>query len=234
MNSRLPVIMLAAGQSRRYRAATGRHKLFEPLADGTLMIQASCRAVLAQERTIVVVTNPDTHARIAECLDRLPVRVSCCVDAARGMGAPLRHGLHTLQQVRGPQTPQSFREEYLRQTRTISDVSAEDKHARARAELPGVMITLGDLPWLQPATVEAVEQAIWAGALAARPRFDGSPGHPVAFSSRLIPELANLPPTEGARGLLRSIGKQLAFIDCADPGCVQDVDTPDQLSRAGA
>lgn len=52
------IVLLAAGESRRYRAACGRHKLLEPVA-GEAMLARSYRIAVQSGLPVVVVLRPD-------------------------------------------------------------------------------------------------------------------------------------------------------------------------------
>jgi molybdenum cofactor cytidylyltransferase len=58
------------------------------------------------------------------------------------------------------------------------------------------------------------------------PRFKGQRGHPVLFRASLFPALLNATGDEGARVVLRSLGKALVGIDAGDSGVLFDVDRP--------
>lgn len=96
----------------------------------------------------------------------------------------------------------------------------------------GVLVLLADLPFVQPATVAAVRQAIAGGASLAAPVFDGQRGHPVGFAAHWREALAALQGQEGAREILKQAGDRLLAIPVDDPGCLTDIDTPEDLRRA--
>jgi len=97
----------------------------------------------------------------------------------------------------------------------------------------GWLMMLGDMPFLQPSTVERVVQSLRAGALIARPYCLGSPGHPVAFSAVLGPELRECDPQAGLQAVIKRHAAQLTRIDVDDQGCTSDIDTPDDLPGGG-
>lgn len=92
----LAVVILAAGEGRRYAAESGRYKLLEPLADGRAILRAVCETALAITKEVVVVQH--WHAdRLAEALSGLPVRTAFCPDAKAGMGASLKCGVMAIE-----------------------------------------------------------------------------------------------------------------------------------------
>lgn len=101
---------------------------------------------------------------------------------------------------------------------------------------PGWLVLPGDLPRIQPCTLQAVAQALQAlvrqrpgVALAVGVRHNGQPGHPVGFSAPVAPWLLNLQQKQGAA----LIKKQFlaSEIEVTDAGCVTDVDTLQDLQR---
>ncbi|AOJ71502.1 MULTISPECIES: nucleotidyltransferase family protein [Burkholderia] len=95
---------------------------------------------------------------------------------------------------------------------------------RARAESPGWIVALADMPWIAPSTIEAVARALDAGlASSVAPVYRGQRGHPVGFASRHYDALAALDGDIGARALLTAAPP--ALVDVADPAVLRDVDT---------
>lgn len=98
----------------------------------------------------------------------------------------------------------------------------------------GVCVFLGDMPLVPAglcgALVEAAEQAGYA----ARPRFEGKPGHPVAFTRAAFADLLALEGDTGATALLKARGPAVAYLDTADSGVLLDIDTPADLEAAAA
>lgn len=64
-------------------------------------------------------------------------------------------------------------------------------------------------------------------------RYRGRRGHPVIFSRTLFPELAAAPEEQGARVVVNADPSRVAYLDLDDPGIVLDLDTPEDLERAG-
>jgi len=102
----------------------------------------------------------------------------------------------------------------------------------AAAGAAGWAIALGDMPWIQAATIRAVAATIAAGAHIAAPEFDGRRGHPVAFSRRHGVGLAALEGDEGARAILAAHKASIRMLAVADAGVVRDVDRRDDIEPA--
>ena len=108
----------------------------------------------------------------------------------------------------------------------------------ARPQAMGWLVLPGDMPLIQPQTLQAV-----ALQLAHHPvvyaQYKGRRGHPVGFSSELYSELVGLSGDEGAR---RLTARYPAFgLEVDDPGILLDVDTEadlqqlrDRVAAAGA
>ena len=92
---------------------------------------------------------------------------------------------------------------------------------------PGWLIALGDMPYVAPATIAALSQAIVEGARIAVPVFQGRRGNPVAFGAFHLPLLLALDGDQGARAIVHSqMAREVAV---TDNGVLRDIDTPDDL-----
>lgn len=101
----------------------------------------------------------------------------------------------------------------------------------ALPDASGYIVALADMPFIAPATIERVAQAIRDGASVAAPRYRGERGHPVGFAATHRQALLALVGDEGARRLIAANSNALTLIDVDDPGVVRDVDTPQDLVR---
>lgn len=98
----------------------------------------------------------------------------------------------------------------------------------ARPDADGWLVLPGDMPMVRPSTLREV-----AAALASHPvafaQFQGRRGHPVGFSSELLPDLLSLSGDEGAR---RIVARYPSFgLEVSDPGVLIDIDTESDLAR---
>jgi molybdenum cofactor cytidylyltransferase len=101
----------------------------------------------------------------------------------------------------------------------------------ATADADGWIIALADMPWIAPATIRAIADAMASGADIVAPSYRGQRGHPVGFSSRHREALASLTGDAGARRLIERHIDRLTWIDVDDAGVLRDVDTPADLTR---
>jgi len=100
----------------------------------------------------------------------------------------------------------------------------------ATRQADGWLIALGDMPWIAPATLAAVADALRHGAPLAAPYHQGQGGHPVGFSAALGGELRALDGAEGARRVVAANRARRVRVPVADPGILRDVDVPEDLA----
>lgn len=108
---------------------------------------------------------------------------------------------------------------------------------RQTASAAGWLVLPGDLPLVQPATLQAMAQVLQdQRAVVAWPEFAGERGHPVAFGRDCLPDLLALQGEKGAAPVVRKWveqGRGLA-VPVVDEGVVTDIDTVQALARAEA
>jgi molybdenum cofactor cytidylyltransferase len=98
----------------------------------------------------------------------------------------------------------------------------------ARPDASGWLILPGDMPGVQPQTLQAVARQLPHHPIAYA-QYKGRRGHPVGFSPELYSELSMLSGDEGAR---RLIARYPSFgVELDDPGVLVDVDTLADLDR---
>ena len=105
----------------------------------------------------------------------------------------------------------------------------------ARPDASGWLILPGDMPQVQPVTLQAVARQLAHHAVV-YPQYKGRRGHPVRFSAACRPELLNLKGNSGAAQILRLYAaiNSVAYMEVDDCGVVTDIDTLDDLQRAEA
>lgn len=99
----------------------------------------------------------------------------------------------------------------------------------ASDDVAGAVFALGDMPFVEPATVDALVETYRAGegaALAAA--YDGRRGNPVVFDDRYFDALADVSGDVGGREILLS-GDASVLVETGDPGVCADIDTRDDL-----
>ena len=89
------------------------------------------------------------------------------------------------------------------------------------------LVALGDMPHVAPATLQALADALAAGASIAAPVMDGRRGNPVGFGRVHLQALLALEGDQGARRLLQTC--PVTEVAVIDPGIFRDIDTPADL-----
>ncbi len=96
------------------------------------------------------------------------------------------------------------------------------------SEWPALLVALADMPYVQPETYRAIQQAMLKHRLV-RPYCQGRPGNPVGIHAEFYPALMQLDADQGARQLLQDNKDRVFQLECPDWGITQDVDTPASL-----
>lgn len=102
--------------------------------------------------------------------------------------------------------------------------------ARAAPDAGGFVIALADMPFIRSSTIEAVRDALAAGAPLVAPYFHARRGHPVGVAGKFRGELEALRGDEGARKIIAANEAGLVKIPVGDPGVLRDIDTPGDLA----
>lgn len=98
-------------------------------------------------------------------------------------------------------------------------------------EVPGVVVSLGDMPNVTAGVIDRLAQAFAdrPDALAVAPTLLGQRGNPVLLARKLFPEVAKLDGDQGARRLLDAAGDAVEEVALDDPAIALDIDTPEAL-----
>ena len=91
---------------------------------------------------------------------------------------------------------------------------------------PGLVVGLGDMPFVAPATLRAIvdEMSAYPEHIV-RPRHAGRPGNPVGFPAAARAALAAIEGDTGAREVVAA-SDRIRFVEVDDPGVLTDVDRP--------
>ena len=204
MNSRVVVLVLAAGQGSRF--GPGGHKLSQKLGSSTVLGTTLGQAVISQ-LSVVVVTTAALAALAQQTVAASDLVVIPEVNTTRnnkdpthpngqpnlGMGYSIAHGV------------------------------------LARPQAAGWLVLPGDMPMVQAATLQAVAAQLEHHAVVYAQHL-GRRGHPVGFAAELYSELVALQGDEGARRLIARYAAHA--VDVQDQGVLMDVDTPVDLEHA--
>ena len=97
--------------------------------------------------------------------------------------------------------------------------------ARACGDWDGLLVVLGDMPWITPDTYRQLMEALSPERIV-QPAHDGRPGHPVGFGSAFFPALQALDGDQGGRAVIEENTAALLRIPVNDPGIHRDLDEP--------
>lgn len=93
---------------------------------------------------------------------------------------------------------------------------------RAALDATGWIVALGDMPNIEPSTIEWVIQALTSGHAIAAPVYEGQRGHPVGFSQRCLDDLLTCNGDHGAHRVLVKFPPHLIAVN--DGGILFDID----------
>ncbi|NQD76429.1 NTP transferase domain-containing protein [Pseudomonas sp. CM27] len=96
------------------------------------------------------------------------------------------------------------------------------------SEAQAVAILLGDMPWVETATLAGLGFNASASTIVL-PCHDGQQGHPVLFGRAFWPALARLTGDEGARSVVKANPASCVRLEVQDAGVLLDVDSPDAV-----
>lgn len=99
---------------------------------------------------------------------------------------------------------------------------------KASTNAAGWLIILGDMPFIQPSTLDSVLAAIGPDHITVPVGREGY-GHPVGFGAAFAQPLQALQGDQGARRLFQS--RRLVEVPVSDAGIYQDIDVPSSLNR---
>lgn len=97
-------------------------------------------------------------------------------------------------------------------------------------EKTGILVVLGDMPYVKPCTLRGVAERLAAGNGMVRPVYKGQPGHPVGFAPVYHRQLKALSGDIGAQQLLHRHSGELLSWKVSDPGVIRDIDYPADIA----
>ncbi|MGG5289246.1 nucleotidyltransferase family protein [Pseudomonas shirazensis] len=104
-------------------------------------------------------------------------------------------------------------------------IAASVEQISTASNAQGLLVMLGDMPFIQPATLAAL-LASADSHLIIRPTYQGKPGHPVLFGRAWWPQLCSLTGDEGARSVLQGNPQVVRSLELGDAGVLLDIDRP--------
>lgn len=201
------VLLLAAGQSRRF----GSDKRLHALNDGEPLAIQTARIYLSSGLPVLPVIRPEDSSHLGslfvEAGTLTPIESK---HAHRGMGCSLADSAS-----------------YLLSRMDSTSPAIRD------AQVAGVLIALADMPFVRRETVAAIAahgdgafNIVVPELISAAPDEPVRRGHPVRLPWALLPELQQLSGDIGARSLFAQHPERLLAWPTEDTGVVRDIDYP--------
>ena len=203
-------IVLAAGTSQRF--GTDKRRL--QLANGKTLLQQTIETALPLFTEVLVVLRCDDQRFEEELQDQMREQMQDQIP----------------EQVPGQKQPPRWR------TYRAPESALGMGHSLANA-IPQLVsdvafICLADMPYIQPATLVRLQQAVTDHQQQqpiVRPVHAGVAGNPVGFDSAYFPDLAALRGDQGAKQVIVRHQARLVEVPVDDPGVLQDIDSPDDV-----
>ena len=101
-------------------------------------------------------------------------------------------------------------------------------YVNAHFDCGGVLISLGDMPYVSPQSVANLARHIRKPSDIAALRFEGRTGHPVGFGSDYFAQLGALTGDQGAKKILDQY--KTVMVDTLDRGILRDIDKPSDIT----
>ena len=96
-------------------------------------------------------------------------------------------------------------------------------------DVDGVVVVLGDMPQIAPATLAALVQAFTSGHVVV-PVQGGEMGNPILWPREAFARMASLTGDAGARRLLPAFDGRIRRVEVSEGDIFADVDTPEALA----
>jgi molybdenum cofactor cytidylyltransferase len=202
-------VLLAAGRSTRFTS----QKLMATLPDGKSLLEASAASLRESISHVVIVSRPNALNPIEiGFATAIAANLDCAhvvnMQAAEGMGTSIARGVRYW--------------------------CEESEH---HGNISGVVIALGDMPYIAPGTTARVRDEMALALSNARddviivPTYRRERGHPVGFGAQHLPALMSLEGDQGARSVVNGAADRVIVLETDDSGVVRDIDTPADLPR---
>lgn len=94
----------------------------------------------------------------------------------------------------------------------------------------GCLVCLADMPFIESSTYRTIADRLTPTSIVL-PVYQNKPGNPVGFGRQFYAQLQNLRGDVGGRAVTEANPDSLVEIAIDDPAILNDIDTPDDLSR---
>lgn len=102
------------------------------------------------------------------------------------------------------------------------------------AEIDGVLVLLGDMPFISARHLDALIEAFAGSGRIVTPMHDGRRGNPVLWPRRFLEEFGSIEGDRGARALLEKYADEIEAVAFEDAAISTDIDTPEDLRECNA
>ena len=109
-------------------------------------------------------------------------------------------------------------------------LAAGAERLMAESHADAAAIFLADMPAIRRDSLEALIACASSGNIVL-PSYQGKRGHPVLFGRAFWPQLATRNGDAGAKPVLLQHPEAVRIVELDDPGVLQDIDTPADLSQ---
>jgi molybdenum cofactor cytidylyltransferase len=216
----IPGLLLSAGSSERF----GHEKLLATLPTGERLIETSLRAhITSQVFPLIVVLSPN----LGKTIMSRPQLLSCSQMVIEDKADQW----HTFS-CRWGRGRLIANEEHRQGI--SSSIRAGLSCLRGEERARGILISLADLPFLTPETINVlVNEYLRAEVGMLVPVFDGVTGHPVIVDvNRFQDDINQITGDTGLRVLLKRYPKEVKMVSWHDDSVTCDIDTPGDLEKA--
>ncbi len=199
--SRVGVVVLAAGQARRF----GALKQVLPWRGRPLVAHVAAQALVCPDVERVVVTVGAGAKQVQAALAGLDVQVAPVPDWAAGQSRSVQAGLASI---------------------SPSPVGTATEGRDRGGGCSAVLFLLADQPGVSPELFSAlIQRHRETLAPVVAPRHAGRRGNPVLFDRATFGEFAQLQGDVGARPIIQAHRDEIAWVDWPTPEILQDIDT---------
>jgi len=94
----------------------------------------------------------------------------------------------------------------------------------------GCLVCLADMPFIKPSSYLQISEALRPGNIVI-PHYQGKPGNPAGFGKQFFTSLAALTGDQGGRRVVSENRQAVLKLAIDDPGLLNDIDTPADLSQ---